>query len=110
VAAFIFSQLSLAWVTPFSANSRKAAGTSIFGMSNLGRSKRGISNFGASVLALVSRGLDLLEVVVVLMSDMAMILSWRVPGPQISRHIIDPGHRLDGPRQARGPAFTAVRI
>jgi hypothetical protein len=46
--AFIFSQLSLHWLTLFSANSRNAAGTSIFGISNFGISKRGISNFGMS--------------------------------------------------------------
>src|SRR5690242_18160472 len=44
VAAFIFSQLSLHWLTLFSANSRNAAGTSNFGTSNFGISKRGISN------------------------------------------------------------------
>src|SRR5437762_8785605 len=48
VAAFIFSQLFLHWVTLFSANSRNAAGTSIFGISNFGISKRGISNLGIS--------------------------------------------------------------
>ena len=48
------SQLSLAWVTLFSANSRKAAGTSILGTSNFGSSKRGISNFGISVAKLAA--------------------------------------------------------
>jgi hypothetical protein len=67
-----------------------------------GQIKRGISNFGASVLALVSRAL-LLEVVVVLMSDMAMILSWQVPGLQISRHIIDQGIGLMGRVRPAGP-------
>src|ERR1700741_4408084 len=46
--AFILSQLSLHWLTLFSANSRNAAGTSILGTSNFGISKRGISNFGSS--------------------------------------------------------------
>src|ERR1044071_1218844 len=48
VTAFIFSQLSLHWLTLFSANSRNAAGTSIFGISNFGISNRGISNLGSS--------------------------------------------------------------
>jgi hypothetical protein len=50
----------------------------------------------------------LLEVVVVLTSDMAMILSWRVSGPQISRHVFDPGHWLDRPHQARRPTSTTL--
>src|SRR5438046_8174939 len=66
VAAFIFSQLFLHWVTLFSANSRNAAGTSIFGISNFGISKRGISNLGIS-----APDLDFGLVGVVLISAMA---------------------------------------
>src|SRR6185295_18057021 len=79
VATLIFSQLSLAWVTLFSASSRKAAGTSILGTSNFGRSKRGISNFGDSVDAKL--GALALVVLVVVTSDMMVILVCGFPGP-----------------------------
>src|SRR4051812_20380733 len=74
VAAFIFSQLSFAWVTLFSASSRKAAGTSIFGISNFGISKRGISNFGVS-LGAKPAALAFALVDTVVTSDMVVILS-----------------------------------
>src|SRR5689334_22934577 len=67
VAAFIFSQLSLHWLTLFSANSRNAEGTSNFGISNFGISKRGISYFGYSTSA---EALDF--VLLLLTSDMTL--------------------------------------
>ncbi len=68
LTAFIFSQLSLHWVTPFSANSRNAAGTSILGISNFGISKRGTSNFGRSLPETTPAGLAVFGLVVT--SDM----------------------------------------
>src|SRR3954463_9542245 len=83
VAAFIFSQLSLAWVTLFSANSRKAAGTSIFGISNFGRSKRGISNFGTSAVKPAAAALGFALVVVT--SDMMVVLLLSLPARAVFR-------------------------
>src|SRR3569833_1914270 len=77
---------------PFSANSRKAAGISIDGMSNFGISNLGISNLGISNLGASKAGaadatgfLDFGAVAVAVVSAMTLILGKRGRHPAEER-------------------------
>jgi hypothetical protein len=75
----------LVCATPFSANSRNAAGTSIFGISNLGMSNFGISNMGTTVAAAFA-GFGFMVVSVIRGSSLAWSARGRLsPAAAISR-------------------------